>query len=106
MDIRRELLFSIALACTAASAASSVGSFLVTTNDVPLPNPPMSYPGSTVSFYLIAANGTLGDKIVVATGGDGIGGGFFAGRQKTLMFNGYEAQVAGLYKGIDLDKFF
>jgi len=35
-----------------------------------------------------------------------IGGGFFAGRQKTLMFNGYEAQVAGLYKGIDLDKFF
>jgi sulfoxide reductase catalytic subunit YedY len=35
-----------------------------------------------------------------------IGGGFFAGRQKTLMFNGYEQQVAGLYKGIDLDKYF
>ncbi len=31
-----------------------------------------------------------------------IGGGIFAGRQTTLMFNGYEKQVAGLYKGLDL----
>jgi sulfoxide reductase catalytic subunit YedY len=31
-----------------------------------------------------------------------IGGGFFGGRQPTLMFNGYEKQVAGLYKGLDL----
>jgi len=93
MDIRRELLFSIALACTAASAASSVGSFLVTTNDVPLPNPPMSYPGSTVSFYLIAANGTLGDKIVVATGGDGIGGGFFASSRVAIVPQGEDVCV-------------
>ncbi len=34
-----------------------------------------------------------------------IGGGFNA-RQKTLMFNGYEAQVASLYKGMDLRKFY
>ena len=33
-------------------------------------------------------------------------GGAFGSRQKTLMFNGYEAQVAGLYKGMDLKKNF
>jgi len=31
-----------------------------------------------------------------------IGGGLFASRQPTLMFNGYEDQVAGLYRGMDL----
>ncbi len=33
-------------------------------------------------------------------------GGLFAKRRKTLMFNGYEAQVAQMYAGIDLRKFF
>ncbi len=31
-----------------------------------------------------------------------IGGGLFARRQETLMFNGYEAEVASLYNGMDL----
>ena len=31
-----------------------------------------------------------------------IGAGIFGGRQPTLMFNGYEKQVAALYKGLDL----
>ncbi len=31
-----------------------------------------------------------------------IGAGVFSGRQATLMFNGYEKQVAALYKGLDL----
>ena len=31
-----------------------------------------------------------------------VGGGLFARRQDTLMFNGYEAQVAELYAGMDL----
>ncbi|SFH01726.1 MULTISPECIES: protein-methionine-sulfoxide reductase catalytic subunit MsrP [Sulfitobacter] len=31
-----------------------------------------------------------------------IGGGLFARRQPTLMFNGYEEEVVGLYKGMDL----
>jgi sulfoxide reductase catalytic subunit YedY len=31
-----------------------------------------------------------------------IGAGLFAGRQDTLMFNGYEEQVAALYTGMDL----
>ena len=35
-----------------------------------------------------------------------IGGGLFAGRQPTLMFNGYADQVAGLYAGMDLKRYF
>ncbi|WP_264212022.1 protein-methionine-sulfoxide reductase catalytic subunit MsrP [Leisingera thetidis] len=35
-----------------------------------------------------------------------IGGGLFAKRQPTLMFNGYEAEVAPMYEGMDLAKFF
>ncbi len=35
-----------------------------------------------------------------------IGGGLFAKRQDTLMFNGYEKDVAGLYAGMDLAKNF
>ncbi|MEM1151738.1 MAG: protein-methionine-sulfoxide reductase catalytic subunit MsrP [Pseudomonadota bacterium] len=35
-----------------------------------------------------------------------IGGGLFARRQPTLMFNGYEAEVAGLYDGMDLTEFY
>ena len=31
-----------------------------------------------------------------------IGGGIFAKRQSTLMFNGYEEEVASLYDGMDL----
>jgi sulfoxide reductase catalytic subunit YedY len=35
-----------------------------------------------------------------------LGGGFFAKRIDTLPFNGYADQVASLYKGMDLTKFF
>ena len=35
-----------------------------------------------------------------------IGGGLFAKRQPTLMFNGYENEVAGLYEGMDLAEFY
>jgi methionine sulfoxide reductase catalytic subunit len=35
-----------------------------------------------------------------------IGGGLFAGKQPTLLFNGYEKQVAALYTGLDLVKNF
>ena len=35
-----------------------------------------------------------------------IGGGFLSGKQPTLMFNGYEKQVAHLYAEIDLRKNF
>lgn len=34
-----------------------------------------------------------------------VGGGLFAKRQPTLMFNGYEDEVAALYEGMDLVKF-
>lgn len=35
-----------------------------------------------------------------------IGSGFFAKRVPTLMFNGYEEEVASLYEGMDLTKFY
>jgi len=35
-----------------------------------------------------------------------IGAGLFAARQPTLPFNGYADQVAGLYRGLDLRKYF
>lgn len=35
-----------------------------------------------------------------------IGGGLFQQRKDTLMFNGYEEQVASLYDGMDLREFF
>jgi len=35
-----------------------------------------------------------------------IGGGLFSKRRPTQMFNGYESEVAGLYKGMDLGKLF
>ena len=35
-----------------------------------------------------------------------IGDSFFSARRETLMFNGYADQVAGLYSGMDLRKFY
>jgi len=35
-----------------------------------------------------------------------LGGGFFASRQKTLMFNGYADEVAGLYQGMNLHRYY
>jgi sulfoxide reductase catalytic subunit YedY len=35
-----------------------------------------------------------------------IGKAFLAPRQQTLMFNGYQKEVADLYKGMDLAKFY
>ncbi len=35
-----------------------------------------------------------------------VGSGLFAKRQPTLMFNGYEEEVASLYEGMDLRKFY
>jgi sulfoxide reductase catalytic subunit YedY len=35
-----------------------------------------------------------------------IGAGLFAPKRKTEMFNGYADQVAGLYTGMDLRRYF
>jgi methionine sulfoxide reductase catalytic subunit len=35
-----------------------------------------------------------------------IGEGWFAKKQETLPFNGYADQVAGLYSGMDLRRYF
>lgn len=93
MDIRRISLFLTAFSSTAALAASPVGSFLVTNNDVPLPFPALSYRGSTVTFYSIGANGAVDGKSIVATGGDGIGGGSFAASRVALVPQGNDVCV-------------
>jgi sulfoxide reductase catalytic subunit YedY len=35
-----------------------------------------------------------------------LGSGLFAARVDTLPFNGYAAEVAGLYRGMDLRRFY
>lgn len=57
---------------------AAVGSFLVANNDVPIPHPAQSYRGSTTTFYTLGSDGTVSDKTVVLTKGDGIGGGSFS----------------------------
>jgi hypothetical protein len=74
-----KIIFSVALCAFAAvSAASPVGSFLVTNNDVPKSNPPVGKPGSTATFYALSPAGAVTGKTVVPTGGIGVGGGDFA----------------------------
>jgi hypothetical protein len=74
-----EKIFAIAICAYAAvSAASPVGSFLVTNNDVPKANPPVGTAGSTATFYALGSDGAVTGMTVVATGGIGVGGGDFA----------------------------
>ena len=35
-----------------------------------------------------------------------IGEGYFSAKKETLMFNGYSEEVAGLYTGMDLSKYY
>ncbi len=59
--------------CGMAMGASAIsGSFLVTNDDLPVPFI------STVTFFPVNADGTLGAKVSLATQGNGIGGGYFA----------------------------
>lgn len=72
-------------ALCAGASASAVSNFLVTNNDVPEPNPPQNYKGSTATFYTLGLEGNLSDKTVVLTGGDGIAGGFFAASRVAIV---------------------
>lgn len=78
--IRRKITALLAtLGIVGPSAAwPAVGSFLVTNNDVPIPHPAQSYRGSSTTFYTLGADGTVSDKAVVLSKGDGIGGGSFS----------------------------
>ena len=53
------------------------------------------YPFATLYFY-----GEVGIAFTL------VGTGLFAKRQDTLMFNGYADEVASLYTGMDLAKFY
>jgi len=70
-----------------ASAGSTVGSFLVTNNDV------STGFGSTATFYSIGANGAVSDKTVVSTNGIGIAGGFFAASRVAVVPQGSDVCV-------------
>jgi hypothetical protein len=72
---------------TAVSAASSVGSFLVTNNDV------STGFGSTATFYSIGANGGLTNRTVVATDGVGVAGGDFAYSRVAIVPQGQDVCV-------------
>jgi hypothetical protein len=86
----RSLTLKTILACVvvaaAASAATGVGSFLVTNNDATQSVlPPDAFTGNTATFYSIGPNGAVSDRTVIATGGLGVGGGgrhFYGSRTK------------------------
>jgi hypothetical protein len=66
------LALELALCCTPATCAEwSLASFVVTNDDVAAPSP------GGLTFYPVNADGTLGNGTVVATGGNGTGGGNF-----------------------------
>ena len=93
MNIRRIALFLGVFSSATALAASTVGSFLVTNNDVPLFNPPQGPAGSTVTFYSVESNGALDNKVVIPTGGVGIAGGFFASSRIAIVPQGSDVCV-------------
>jgi len=78
MKITGKILLFAACAYSAVSAASSVGSFLVTNNDVPQANPPVGPAGSSVTYYSLESDGTVANKTVIDTNGVGVAGGDFA----------------------------
>jgi len=94
--------FIAAVFCAAAwGADSGLGSFIATNDDLAVPFI------STVTFYPVNADGTLGAKSSVATGGNGISGGYFAAARVIVAANGSDACVyasdagSGDISGID-----
>lgn len=74
-------------------SAAGVGNFLVTNNDVPPPNPPKNYRGSSVTFYTLGAKGALSEKSVVLSGGNGIAGGAFSYSRLAIVPQGEDVCV-------------
>jgi hypothetical protein len=91
--MRTTIGFLLAGILWTSASATTVPSFLVTNNDLPLPNPATSYRGSTATFYTVGSQGVVSDKTVVLTGGDGIGGGSFALSRIALVTQGAEVCV-------------
>ncbi len=70
------------LGASAIAGSAAVGSFAVTSDDLSVPFI------STVTFYPINADGTLGAKNSVATGGHGVSGGYFAAARVIVVPSG------------------
>jgi len=90
---RAGVILFLGMCAYAVASAGPVGSFLVTNNDVPTSNPPVGPAGSTVTFYSLEADGAVANKVVVATGGVGIGGGFFASSRIAIVPQGDDVCV-------------
>src|ERR1700733_8317833 len=91
--MRRIAAFLILGAAGAAASAASVGSFIVTNNDVPIPHPAQRYPGSSATFYSLGPQGNLSNRSVVYTGGDGIAGGSFSYARIAIVPQGADVCV-------------
>jgi hypothetical protein len=109
MKITGKILLFAACAYSAVSAASSVGSFLVTNNDVPQANPPVGPAGSSVTYYSLESDGTVANKTVIDTNGVGVAGGDFAYSRIAIVpqgenvcvfaSNAASANIAGISAG-------
>ena len=78
---------ALAFCAAALGGDTSLGSFVVTNDDLA---PPF---GNTATFYAVNPDGTLGGAASVETGGNGIGGGFFAAHRVIVVPNGADACV-------------
>jgi 6-phosphogluconolactonase (cycloisomerase 2 family) len=83
----RTALLTVVFCAAAAGGDKSVGSFVVTNDDLAHPFP------NTATFYTVNPDGTLGGATSVETGGGGIEGGFFAAARVIAMPNGAGACV-------------
>jgi len=83
----RTALPAVVFCAAALGGDTSLGSFVVTSDDVAPPFP------STATFYAVNPDGTLGAPASVETGGNGIGGGFFAAARVIAVPNGADACV-------------
>jgi hypothetical protein len=80
-SIFRTALPAVVFCAAALGGDTSVGSFIVTNDDLAPPFP------STATFYSVNPDGTLGGPTSVETGGTGIGGGSFAVARVIAMPN-------------------
>jgi hypothetical protein len=75
----------VALSIPALASATTIGSFIVTNDDLPNLHPPDGPPGSTVTFYSVESSGVIDNATTVNTKGVGIGGGTFAAHRIAIV---------------------
>lgn len=99
----RTALLVVVCSAAAVCADTTVGSFVVSNDDLGPPFP------NTLTFFGMNADGTLGAPLSVDIGGNGIGGGFFAAKRVIVVpnaggacvfaSNGMDADIVGVDAG-------